>query len=89
MLLHGKLRFQAKLGADTPRLAMVDLSEGGAASVGHNRDRQGSGSGNNDRITSKKSRTRRGKRGKRRRNKKNNRNKTPPPYLPPEVATLL
>ncbi|XP_063331762.1 GTP-binding protein 2b isoform X2 [Pelmatolapia mariae] len=64
---------------------MVDLSEGGAVSVGHNRDRQGSGSGNNDRITSKKSRTRRGKRGKRRRNKKNNRNKTPPPYLPPEA----
>lgn len=64
---------------------MVDLSEGVAVSVGHNRDRQGSGSGNNDRITSKKSRTRRGKRGKRRRNKKNNRNKTPPPYLPPEA----
>ncbi|CAI5681499.1 GTP-binding protein 2 [Oreochromis niloticus] len=64
---------------------MVDLSEGGAVSVGHSRDRQGSGSGNNDRITSKKSRTRRGKRGKRRRNKKSNRNKTPPPYLPPEA----
>ncbi|XP_036961821.1 GTP-binding protein 2b isoform X1 [Acanthopagrus latus] len=63
---------------------MVDLSECGAVSPGHNR--HGQGSGNNGKKTSKKSRTRRGKRGRRRRNKKNNRNnKTPPPYFPPEA----
>uniref|UniRef100_A0A3P8TXU7 GTP binding protein 2b n=1 Tax=Amphiprion percula TaxID=161767 RepID=A0A3P8TXU7_AMPPE len=70
---------------------MVDLAESGAVSPGHGRHGpgSGSGSGNNGKKTSKKSRTRRGKRGRRRRNKKNNRNnKTPPPYLPPEVASL-
>uniref|UniRef100_A0A3B4V6G9 GTP binding protein 2b n=1 Tax=Seriola dumerili TaxID=41447 RepID=A0A3B4V6G9_SERDU len=67
---------------------MVDLSESGAVSPGHGR--HGQGSGNNGKKTSKKARTRRGKRGRRRRNKKNNRNnKTPPPYLPPEVALKL
>ncbi|XP_069023790.1 GTP-binding protein 2b isoform X2 [Embiotoca jacksoni] len=65
---------------------MVDVSVGGAASLGHGRPGQGSGSGNNGKKMSKKSRPRRGKRGKRRRNKKNNRNnKSPPPYLPPEA----
>lgn len=82
----GGLRSQA--AGVFPSLAMVDLSESGAVSPGHNR--HGHGSGNNGKKTSKKSRTRRGKRGRRRRNKKNIRNnKTPPPFFPPEVASAL
>ncbi|XP_034043697.1 GTP-binding protein 2b isoform X2 [Thalassophryne amazonica] len=64
---------------------MVDLTEPGVLSPGQSRHGPGSGSWNNGKRPSKKSRTRRGKRGRRRRNKKNNRNKTPPPYLPPEA----
>ncbi|KAF7655742.1 hypothetical protein LDENG_00051760 [Lucifuga dentata] len=65
---------------------MVDLGGTGAVSPGQSRQGQGSGSCNNGKKMSKKSRTRRGKRGRRRRNKKTPRNnKTPPPYLPPEA----
>ncbi|KAM9770875.1 GTP-binding protein 2b [Menidia menidia] len=64
---------------------MVDLLESTAVSPGCGRYGPGSGSGNNAKKTSKKTRGRRGKRGRRRRNKKSRNNKTPPPFLPPEA----
>uniref|UniRef100_A0A3Q3X8C3 Tr-type G domain-containing protein n=1 Tax=Mola mola TaxID=94237 RepID=A0A3Q3X8C3_MOLML len=67
---------------------MVDLTGSGSVPPEHGSG-SGYGSGGNGKKPAKKSRTRRGKRGRRRRNKRSNRNnKTPPPYFPPEVASL-
>uniref|UniRef100_A0A3B3Z4Z0 Tr-type G domain-containing protein n=1 Tax=Poecilia mexicana TaxID=48701 RepID=A0A3B3Z4Z0_9TELE len=66
---------------------MVDLLQTAAVPPGNRHDGPGSLSNIKGKKSSKKSRARRGKQSRKRRNKRKRNNRTPPPILPPEVAT--